>query len=111
MTLPDVLTAAEVAERLRVSEWLVYELARRGELPARHLGRCWRFPRQAFESWLEARPEQIELPLLMAVPSLAPGGAVHEPRPARRAGSRRAVQSARGGAAWREFVEQRRVAR
>jgi len=50
---PDVLTAAEAAELLRVDEALVQEMAEAGEIPARKLGDEWRFARTAIVSWLE----------------------------------------------------------
>jgi excisionase family DNA binding protein len=38
----EVMTAREVAELLRMPTATVYELARKGVLPARQLGRTWR---------------------------------------------------------------------
>jgi excisionase family DNA binding protein len=43
------MTAREVADLLRMPTSTVYELARRGELPARQLGRTWRFLRPRLE--------------------------------------------------------------
>ena len=40
----EVLTCAEVAERLRISKKSVYRLVRRGELPALRFGRAIRIP-------------------------------------------------------------------
>ena len=40
----EVLTCAEVAERLRISQKTVYRLVRRGELPALRFGRAIRIP-------------------------------------------------------------------
>lgn len=48
LTRDDVMRAHEVAEFLRMPASTVYEL-RRGVLPARMLGRTWRFLRP----WLE----------------------------------------------------------
>ncbi len=48
----DILTAAEVAKLLRVSRDTVYTLASRGELPGRRVGRTWRFPKDAIESYI-----------------------------------------------------------
>jgi excisionase family DNA binding protein len=50
----DVLTAAEAAQLLRVGEGTVRELAARGDLPGRKLGRQWRFSRLALLEWLGA---------------------------------------------------------
>jgi excisionase family DNA binding protein len=43
----EVLNAEEAAELLDVSVWTIREAAHRGELPARKIGRAWRFSRQA----------------------------------------------------------------
>jgi excisionase family DNA binding protein len=45
LTRDQVMTAREVAELLQMPVSTVYELARRGEIPARRLGRTWRFLR------------------------------------------------------------------
>jgi excisionase family DNA binding protein len=39
---PDLLTLPQVAARLQVSRWTVYQLIWAGELPSIHLGRCHR---------------------------------------------------------------------
>jgi len=44
---PEVLSAPGAARLLGVSERLVLRLAREGKLPARKLGREWRFNRAA----------------------------------------------------------------
>jgi excisionase family DNA binding protein len=43
LTREEVMTASEVAELLHLPVSTVYELARKGELPASRLGRTWRF--------------------------------------------------------------------
>jgi excisionase family DNA binding protein len=53
LTREEVMTAAEVAELLHLPVSTVYELARRGELPARRLGRTWRFLRPRLEELLD----------------------------------------------------------
>jgi excisionase family DNA binding protein len=50
----DVMTAREVADLLSMPVSTVYYLARRGELPARRLGRTWRFLRPRIEELLDA---------------------------------------------------------
>jgi excisionase family DNA binding protein len=54
LTRAEVMTAAEVAELLQLPVSTVYYLARRGELPARRLGRTWRFLRPRLEELLGA---------------------------------------------------------
>lgn len=48
----EVLTVPQVAKMLSLSEITVYRLAKLGKIPARKVGRCWRFSRQAIEKWL-----------------------------------------------------------
>lgn len=54
LTRDEVMTAREVAELLRMPASTVYELARRGVLPANRLGRTWRFLRPRLEQMLAA---------------------------------------------------------
>ena len=54
LTRDEVMTAREVAELLRMPTSTVYELARRGVLPASRLGRTWRFLRPRLEELLAA---------------------------------------------------------
>ena len=46
LTRNDVLSTTEVAELLGIPRSTVYELARRGDLPARRVGRRWLFLRE-----------------------------------------------------------------
>jgi len=48
----EVLTTAQLAELLQVDEKAIRDLARRGELPGRKIGRDWRFSRSAVIDWL-----------------------------------------------------------
>jgi len=50
--LPDVLTPAQAADLLQVSEDEVVELAEAGTLPGRRIGDRWRFSRPALIAWL-----------------------------------------------------------
>lgn len=52
LTRDQVMTAREVSDLLRLPLSTVYYLARRGELPARRLGRTWRFLRPRLEELL-----------------------------------------------------------
>ena len=54
LTRDEVMTAREVAELLRMPTSTVYELARKGVLPASRLGRTWRFLRPRLEELLTA---------------------------------------------------------
>lgn len=54
LTCDEVMTAREVAELLRMPTSTVYELARKGVLPASRLGRTWRFLQPRLEQLLAA---------------------------------------------------------
>lgn len=54
LTRDEVMTAREVAELLRMPTSTVYQLARKGVLPASRLGRTWRFLRPRLEQMLAA---------------------------------------------------------
>ena len=45
LTRTDVMSTREVADLLGIPHSTVYELARRGDLPARRVGRRWLFLR------------------------------------------------------------------
>jgi excisionase family DNA binding protein len=51
-TSAEVLTLAQLAELLQLDERTVGELARKGEIPGRKVGREWRFSRDAVLDWL-----------------------------------------------------------
>lgn len=48
----DILTVQEVAKMLGLSEVTIYRLAKKGEIPARKVGRSWRFSRSVIEKWI-----------------------------------------------------------
>ncbi len=48
----EIMTADQVAEALQISRDLVYQLAARGELRGRKVGRIWRFPREAIDEFM-----------------------------------------------------------
>lgn len=52
LTRDEVMTAREVADLLKMPVSTIYELARRGDLPASRLGRTWRFLRPRLEELL-----------------------------------------------------------
>jgi excisionase family DNA binding protein len=48
----ELLTCREVAILLRISSETVRHLVAAGKLPGRKIGRSWRFPRQAIETFI-----------------------------------------------------------
>jgi excisionase family DNA binding protein len=52
---PAVLTLDEAARLLRVRDADLADMARRRQVPARHIGTQWRFSRQALVDWLAAK--------------------------------------------------------
>ena len=50
-------TVEEVAKYLRLSPTTVRAMARRGYLPARKVGRVWRFLPSAVKTWIQQRRE------------------------------------------------------
>jgi excisionase family DNA binding protein len=52
---PDLLTAREVAEAMRVSTMTVYRLIKAGDLPAIRVGKHLRIRRAELEAYLDAR--------------------------------------------------------
>ncbi|MBU0719489.1 MAG: helix-turn-helix domain-containing protein [Planctomycetes bacterium] len=55
-TTPGVMTVAEVAAFMQVSQETVYRLAARGELHGRKIGRIWRFPMEAVQKYVDGEP-------------------------------------------------------
>ena len=58
-TKPDapgaIMTIAEVAAYLRLSEATIYKLAQGRRIPATKIGRAWRFPKQLIDEWVRQR--------------------------------------------------------
>jgi excisionase family DNA binding protein len=54
LTRAEVMTAAEVAELLRLPVSTVYLLAARGDIPSNRFGRAYRFLRPRIEALLES---------------------------------------------------------
>ncbi len=50
-----MLTVAEVADYLRVSEMTVYRMITGQDLGATKIGRCWRVPAEDLEAYIEDR--------------------------------------------------------
>lgn len=53
MSEPDLLTLAQVAERLQVSRWTVYQLIWAGELRSVHIGRCHRVRARDVDAYID----------------------------------------------------------
>lgn len=49
-----LLTISEVAEAMRVSKMTVYRLVHAGDLPAIRVGRSYRIPAKALETYLDS---------------------------------------------------------
>lgn len=49
---PDVLTAEEACEALRIGENTMYELLNHEELKAYRVGRVWRIPKQSLKDYI-----------------------------------------------------------
>lgn len=49
----EILTLAEVAQLLKVTDKTVYSLAQKGELPGFKVGGQWRFKRVDIDTWIE----------------------------------------------------------
>ena len=52
---PDILTPAEAAQYLRLSRLTVRKMAASGTLPAKRVGKSWRFLRLALCAWMEGK--------------------------------------------------------
>lgn len=51
---PLTVTVAEAAERVGISDWLVYRLIQQGSFPHRRLGRRIVIPVHALERWIDS---------------------------------------------------------
>lgn len=51
-TQSDILTVDEAAELLKIPRSSVYKLAQQGKIPAKKVGRHWRFHRQTIVDWI-----------------------------------------------------------
>ncbi|MFH1563460.1 MAG: helix-turn-helix domain-containing protein [Nitrospirota bacterium] len=57
----DVIDVRNVANILNVSSITIYRLAKRGKIPARKVGRCWRFNRDTIAAWLAGNTWEEQL--------------------------------------------------
>ena len=51
----EVLTLKEASELLKLSKSTLYNLARKGKIPARRVGRSWRFVKLSLLRWLASK--------------------------------------------------------
>jgi excisionase family DNA binding protein len=58
-SLPEILTAREVAKLLRVSPMTVYRLIGEGEISSIRVGRSFRIHRDAFVAFINAQNQQL----------------------------------------------------
>jgi PTS system nitrogen regulatory IIA component len=84
VSLPDLLTLKQVADRLQLSERTLYRLLQRGELPGRKIGGQWRFRMSEIDYWLDLRVSRMPSADLRRLeeegpPSLAPLGELMRP--------------------------------
>ena len=52
----DILTVDETAQLLKIPRSSVYKLAQQGKIPAKKVGRHWRFHRLTIVSWIADVP-------------------------------------------------------
>jgi excisionase family DNA binding protein len=53
----DILTIHDVAMYLRLSEAMVYKLAREGHVPALRVGKSWRFRKDLIDDWIRRKTQ------------------------------------------------------
>jgi excisionase family DNA binding protein len=53
--MDTLLTAAEVAQLLRIHLGTVYRLVKNNQLPGIRVGSDWRFSQEAIEKWMKAQ--------------------------------------------------------
>ena len=51
----QILTVEEVAAYLRLSTATIYRMALAGEMPAKRVGRSWRFSQTLIDEWFRAQ--------------------------------------------------------
>ncbi len=56
--MKQFLTSKDVAEQLGVTPMQIHRLVKIGRLPFVKHGRCYRFPLQAWQAWLEGQSRE-----------------------------------------------------
>jgi excisionase family DNA binding protein len=52
--MAEWMTVKQVAEYLQMSDDKIYDMAKKGELPAVKIRQQWRFDREELDSWLKS---------------------------------------------------------
>jgi len=52
---PEIMTIDEVCQYLRIPRSSLYKLAQEGKIPAKKVGRHWRFRKVSIDLWLDER--------------------------------------------------------
>ena len=50
-----IMTVEQVAKYLNMVPDTIYRKARAGKIPAVKMGKCWRFPKETLDRWLNDR--------------------------------------------------------
>ena len=53
--MPEIMTAPEVCEYLRIAKPTLYRYVRIGDIPGFKLGKDWRFRRESVDQWVKER--------------------------------------------------------
>lgn len=56
--MAEWMTVKQVAEYLEMSDDKIYDMAKKGELPAVKIRQQWRFDREEIDTWLKAQEHQ-----------------------------------------------------
>ena len=54
-----IMTVPEVAKYLNMVPDTIYRKARTGKIPAVKMGKCWRFPKDTLDKWLNDRALEL----------------------------------------------------
>ena len=54
-----IMTVLEVAKYLNMVPDTIYRKARTGAIPAVKMGKCWRFPKDTLDKWLNDRALEL----------------------------------------------------
>jgi excisionase family DNA binding protein len=60
---PDILTLAQAASYLQVSERTILRMLKAGEMPGRQVGSQWRFDREQLRAWIRGHDPLPARPL------------------------------------------------